>query len=152
MFLSSPSVWLNFILMSEPWWMYPKGSVIVTLVLNLETEEPVNKLVIPEPVTSVVSWFTLILLETKLWLDSIGFSIATFDSPNVSVSIGVNVNWVLGVSFTVILPFAVVEDRLFSSDEIMFESKLVAELKLNAWDPPKFSASNGKALPVHDSV
>ena len=46
--------------------MYPKGSVIVTLVLNLETEEPVNKLVIPEPVTSVVGWFTLILLETEL--------------------------------------------------------------------------------------
>ena len=136
MFLSPPSVWLNFILMSEPWWMYPKGSVIVTLVLNLETEEPVNKLVIPKPVMSVVGWFTLILLETKLWLDSIGFSIATFDSPNVSVSIGVNVNWVLGVSFTIIFPFVVVKDKLFSSEEIILELKLVSELKRNVSDPP----------------
>ena len=64
--LSLSSVWLNFILMSEPWWMYPKGSVMVTLVLNLETEEPVNKLFIPEPVMSVDDWFSLILLETEL--------------------------------------------------------------------------------------
>ena len=117
MLLSPPSVWLNLILILELWCKGPNGSVIVTLVLNFETEEAVKKLLIPELDISVVSCPNLIDLETELESLELVLLIPTLESPNVSISIGVNTNWVLGVSFTNIvdeIPEAVVNP--FSPD------------------------------------
>ena len=126
---------MNLVCIVEIWCNGPNGSVIVTNVLNLETEccsiklTETAVLVISEPVMSVVVSLNLIDLEIWLWLASIGLLVPIPDSPNVSISIGVKLIWVAGVSFTFILvKVGVSITKGFSSYELLIVRLTLPEI------------------------
>ena len=75
----------------------PKGSIILDIILNLVTTDPVSILFIPEPVPKVVVPLN-IDLEIIPGLFSSLFLTPILDSPKVSVSIFLIVICVAGVS------------------------------------------------------